>query len=323
MKKLVALFTCIALFALILTMFAAFVKPVKAAENVILVGHQGFLDSTGSYVVYGEVKNTGDEAATNVYLKITFYDSSNAVLDEGEVSIKADVLLPGRKAPFGVLAGVEGTKVNSYKVELMDLTMSADNLPIGLEIVSSSAEVKTAYQSVMLNGQVKNSGTQTANYVKVIVTLYDGPSGTGNVVGAASASTDPSSLNSGQTGTFQTGIPVGSGKSYVSYVITAQSLEYTTEEYVRATGGQPSATSTPTPSASPTASPSQPASSSTPTPSGTTNTGGSGNLLIYIVIAVVAIVAVLAGVMFIRKRGSKAPQRASPPAYPPPPPPPT
>jgi hypothetical protein len=224
------------LLSLMLTTFATFVEPVKAAEQVSIVNHQGFLNSAGYYVVYGEVKNTGDTAAKNIGVKTTFYDSSKAILDQGELSTKVDILLPGRRAPFSSQAGVDGTLVKSYTVELMDLTMPADSLPLGLEIVSSNAEVNMNYESMMLNGQVKNSGTQTATYVRVVATFYDGPSGTGNVVGAASTAAEPSNLNSGQTGAFQTGIPVGPGKSYASYVLTAESNEYTaTAEYVAAT----------------------------------------------------------------------------------------
>jgi hypothetical protein len=242
-KKIIEFLAYVAVLTLMSTMFFTIAEPVKAAEQVTIANHQGFLDSAGYYVVYGEVKNTGDTAAKNIGVKTTFYDSSNAVLDQGELSTKVDILLPGRRAPFSSQAGVDGTLVKSYKVELMDLTMSADSLPLGLEIVSSTAEVKSALQSMMLNGQVKNNGAQIATYVKVAATFYDGPDGTGNVVGAASATANPSDLNSGQTGTFQTGIPVGVGKSYVSYVLTAESNEYTAiAEYVAAIG-QTSSTS--------------------------------------------------------------------------------
>jgi hypothetical protein len=232
MKKITAFFAFFVLFASILTISTTRLKPVEAAEEVTIVNHQGFLNSAGKYVVYGEVRNTGDVAAKNVHVDITFYNSLNAVLDEGEYAIRVNVLPPGRKAPFGAVAGVEGTLVKAYTVELMNLTLSADALPLGLEIVSSSAEVKTQLQSVMLNGQVKNIGTQNADYVKVIATFYEGPSGTGNVVGVASPSAEPDDLNPGQTGTFEAGIAVGLNKSYGSYVLTAESLEYSSEEDV-------------------------------------------------------------------------------------------
>jgi hypothetical protein len=236
MKRMTSFFAFLMFFMLILTMSVTFVMPVKAAAEVAIVNHQGFLNSAGKYVVYGEVKNTGDKTATDVYLYITFYDSSNAVLDEGELTIRVDSLLPGRKAPFGTVAGVaDGTLVETYTVELTDFTTSLDNKLVSLEIVSSSAEVKTQLQSVMLDGQVKNVGTQVANHVEVIATFYDGPSGTGNVVGVASPSAEPDDLNPGQTGTFQAGVAVGLNRSYVSYVLTAESLEYTSEESVLAT----------------------------------------------------------------------------------------
>jgi hypothetical protein len=229
-------FAFLVLFLLVSTMSAAFVRPIDAAAEVTIVNHQGFLNSAGKYVVYGEVENTGDEDATDVYLYITFYDSSRVVLDEGELTIRVESLLPGRRAPFGAVAGViDGTLVETYAVELTDFTTSLDNKLVGLEVVSSSAEVKMQLQSVMLNGQVRNIGTQMANYVKVIATFYDGPSGTGNVVGVASPNAEPDDLNPGQTGTFQAGIAVGLDKSYMSYVLTAESLEYTSEEYIVAT----------------------------------------------------------------------------------------
>jgi hypothetical protein len=235
MKRMTLFFAFLSLFTLISTISAALVMPVNAAAEVVIVGHQGFLDSSEKYVVYGEVKNTGDQAATSVYLYITFYDSSNAVLDEGEFTIRVLSLLPGRKAPFGALAGIaDGSLVRNYTLELTDFTSSSVIKPVGLEIVSSSAEVNPQFESVMLSGQVKNNGAQVANYVKVIATFYDGPSGTGNVVGVASSSAEPDDLNPGQTGTFQAGVPVGLDKSYVSYVLTAESLEYTSEEPVLA-----------------------------------------------------------------------------------------
>jgi hypothetical protein len=125
------------------------------------VNHQGYLDVSGYYVVYGEVKNTGDAAAKNIYVKMTYYDASNAVLDEDERSIEIDVLMPGRKSPFMGNAGVQGSLVKSYKVELEDLTMSTDSLPSGLEIISSKSEVNII-NNMMINGTVKNTGAETA-----------------------------------------------------------------------------------------------------------------------------------------------------------------
>ena len=81
-KKIFNILTYAAILALMSTMFAITVEPAKAAEQITIINHQGILDSTGYYNVVGEVKNTGDTAAKNVYVKITF--NSNEGADEDE-----------------------------------------------------------------------------------------------------------------------------------------------------------------------------------------------------------------------------------------------
>jgi hypothetical protein len=218
------------------------VKPVKAAEQVTIVNHQGFLDSTGYYVVFGEVKNNGDTSAQNVYVKITFTSSSGP--DEDEVETLIHVILPGRRAPFMGSASEQGSLVTSYKVELMDLTMSSENLPKTLEIISATSEPNIV-NNMMITGTVKNTGTQTATYTRVYATIYDGPSGTGNVVGVTGGTTQPPNIDPEQTAAFQIGFMRTAGKSYASMVIVAESDQYAAStEYTSAT----SQTSTTTPS---------------------------------------------------------------------------
>jgi hypothetical protein len=233
-KKLGVFLTCITIFALMLTTFAAFVKPVKAAEQISVVNHQGFLDSTGYYNVYGEVKNNGDTTAKNVYVKITFTSGSEADEDEHETLIH--VILPGRKSPFmGTAGSIQGSLVTSYTVELMDLTMSSEDLPKVLQIMSSKSEVNII-NNMMINGTVKNTGAETATYTRVYATVYDGPSGTGNVVAVTSCTAQPYNVCPGQTGNFEMGFFITQGKSYASYVLAAESDQYAaTTEYVAAT----------------------------------------------------------------------------------------
>jgi hypothetical protein len=248
-KKIIAFLLCIVVFISMLITFAAFVKPVKA-EEVSIVNHQGYLDASGYFYVCGEVQNIGGTAAKNVYVKIAFTSDSGVV--EDPVATVLNVLLAGRKAPFYERASEQGSLVKSYSVELMDLTMPSEDLPEVLTIVSSKSEIDfNDYMTV--TGTVENDGAETAIYTRVYATFYDGPSGTGNVVAVASGVAEPYNLDPGQTGNFQMGFSVTPGKSYVSYVLTAESAQYAaTAEYMAATD-QPSAT--PTSTASPTLSP--------------------------------------------------------------------
>jgi len=239
-KKIIRILTFVAIFAMMSTMFALSVEPAKAAEQITIVNHQGILDSTGYYNVVGEVKNTGDTAAKNVYVKITFTSSEGN--DEEEQETLIHTILQGRKAPFIGTASVQGSLVTSYKVELMDLTMASENVPKNLEIMSAATETNIL-NNMMITGSVKNTGTEPATYTRVYATVYDGPRGTGNVVAVTSCTAQPYNVDPGQTGTFQMGFFITSGKSYASMLIVAESDQYeTTSEYI-ATIGQSSTTS--------------------------------------------------------------------------------
>lgn len=242
-KKFVFL-TFVLIFALLASMFAISVEPVRASEQLAIVYHQGFLDSTGYYVVYGEVMNTGSTSAKNVYVKITFTSDSGVEVDE--VIIVLNVLLPGRKAPFYDRADEQGSLVKSYTVELMDLTLSSENLPEVLEIVSSKCEVKNI-DNLIITGTVKNTGLETAIYTRVYATVYDGPSGTGNVVAVTSSLTEPYNLDPEQKGNFQMGFFTSPGKSYRSYVLIAESAQYAaTTEYTAEIDSTSTVTASPT-----------------------------------------------------------------------------
>src|SRR5665647_1120096 len=256
-KKIIDFLTYVAILALMSTMFAITVEPVKAAEQITIINHQGILESAGYYNVVGEVKNTGDTTAKNVYVKITFTSSEGNDEDEQEVLIHT--ILPGRKAPFMGTAAVAGSLVTSYNVELMDLTMASEAVPQALEIRSATSEVNII-NNIMITGSVKNTGTETATYTRVYATVYDGPSGTGNVVAVTSSTSQPYNVEPGQTGTFQMGFFITAGKSYKSMVIVAESDQYeATSEYTVAIS-QGSTT------VSPTASSTSLTSTNTPTP---------------------------------------------------------
>jgi|WetSurMetagenome_2_1015567.scaffolds.fasta_scaffold146233_1 hypothetical protein len=243
-NKIFNFLTYVAILALMSTMFAITVEPVKAAEQIAITNHQGILDSSGYYNVVGEVKNTGDTAAKNVYVKITFTSSEGNDEDEQETLIHN--ILPGRKAPFMGTASVAGSLVTSYTVELMDLTMASEAVPQALEIMSAASEANII-NNMMITGSVKNTGTETATYSRVYATVYDGPSGTGNVVAVTSCTAQPYNVDPGQTGTFQMGFFITAGKSYTSMVIVAESDQYeATSEYTAAIGQSSTTTAAPT-----------------------------------------------------------------------------
>lgn len=177
-------------------------------------------------------------------MKISFTSSEGVDEDEHDTLIRT--ILPGRKAPFAGTAGVAGSQVTSYKVELMDLTMATEEVPKVLEIVSVSSEVNFI-NNMKITGSVKNNGAEPATYTRVYATVYDGPSGTGNVVAVTSTTAQPYNIDPGQTGNFEMGFFVTPGKSYSSMLIVAESDQYeATSEYTVAISQSSTTTAAPT-----------------------------------------------------------------------------
>jgi hypothetical protein len=132
--------------------------------------------------------------------------------------------------------------------------------------VSSKSEVNII-NNMMITGTLKNTGTETATYTRVYATVYDGPSGTGNVVAVTAATAQPTNIDPGQTGTFQMAFFVTPGKSYASYVLAGESDQYAaTTEYIAATGQ--TSTTTPSPTSQ----------TSSPSPSSSTSLGPSPSI---------------------------------------------
>ena len=209
-------------------MFSSLLLPAKAAANVTIVSHMGYKDFGNYYHVVGEVQNIGDVPVKNVYVSITLYDVHDVVVDSVDTEILLEVLLVGRKAPFMYTASEENSaKISYYTVSIGSFESSSEK-PLGLEILSHSPVVTGVVVRVMtVAGQIKNSGTLTANVVRVVATFYNGPSGTGNVVGVSFIVSVPVNLNPAQEGSFVIAQDVTNREaSFVSYVLTAESLEY-------------------------------------------------------------------------------------------------
>lgn len=197
-------------------------EPVYAATNVSILSHTGYLDSLGYYHVVGEVQNTGDQAVNFVKVTATFYDSSDVVVATEFTYTILDVILPDRKSPFDIILtdAVQSTKIDHYS---LSVTFSAASpKPLGLEILSHSSYTDSiGWMHVV--GEIKNIGSGTANYVKVIATFYDE---TGKVVAAEFAYSNPSDIEPGQKAPFEILLSDERAPYVASYELTAESTQY-------------------------------------------------------------------------------------------------
>jgi len=209
---------------LVLVLVSVFnVKSVKAATQVNILTHSGWLDSIGYYHVSGEVENVGDVATSFVKITATFYDQSDTVVATSFAYAELSILLPERKSPFEVLLTdtTQAAKVHHYS---LSITFSiTDPIPLGLEILSNSSYIdEVGYMHVV--GEIKNIATGRATYVKVIATFYNL---TGHVIATAFTYSDPSDLDPGQKAPFEILLLHTDRVPLVaSYALTAESSQY-------------------------------------------------------------------------------------------------
>jgi hypothetical protein len=131
--------------------------PVQAAADIQILSHTGYLDPSNYYHVVGEVENTGSQAVNSVVVRVTFYDSNNAIIANRFDSTMLNIILAGRKSPFDIalLNATQSALVYHYSINLTyNPTLS---VPIGLEILDNSSHIDDA-GGLHVTGDIKNIG---------------------------------------------------------------------------------------------------------------------------------------------------------------------
>jgi hypothetical protein len=219
-RNVVLLSVCLAM-----ACFMAFsVQLVQAAGDVQIVSHSSFYTSTNLLYVVGEVENTGDTSTEFTKVTATFYDSEDQIVATKIGYATLDILPPGRKSPFYIMLLEDDGALDVDDYSLTASWSEADEeKEHGLEILSSSTDTD-ALDFLHVTGEIKNTGSATANEVMVSATFYDSE---GTVVGRSWEYAEPEDLSPDQTGTFDVDLIYSEQIAKVaSYSLTAESLEY-------------------------------------------------------------------------------------------------
>jgi len=170
---------------------ASLSQKVEAAANLTVINSYSYRDVLNNYYLFGEVQNTGDTAATNIAVNVSFYDASDnfinssityIMLYSGMLEGKTFVLNPGAKAPFWMLLFSGWGTANFDHYTFTILFDECATKATGLQILSSSVFTYGMY-NVNLTGTVKNGPTAQSG-IDVYVAIYDS---SGKVVGITSA----------------------------------------------------------------------------------------------------------------------------------------
>lgn len=204
------------------------VLPVHATVDIIIVSSSGYLNLNGYYYVVGEVKNIGDKAYA-ASVSVTFFDSNNDILYVRTQNASLHVIFPDRKSPFDLSLPdlVKSAMVDHYT--MVTNYYEVQSKPLGLVFLwnTSRFEPWGTYERIIVEGEIKNVGTQICSAVYVYATYYSGANGTGYVVESDSRVVI-SGWNPGETLSFSLWHVITPGRKplYVSHAVTAESNEY-------------------------------------------------------------------------------------------------
>jgi hypothetical protein len=184
----------------------------------ILPTDSGYLNDKYFYYVVGEVNNTGNITATDVYVNATFYNFTGDVVAEIMQPTELYTILPSRTSPFDatLFSTVESQKVYNYTLRIVQYS-ATQNGQLGLMIMSSNSSVDS--NGLRIGGTVENVGNQTASFTRVIATFYNA---SGRAIATASTYSSPSLLDINQTAPFQILLNTSEARQVDHYSLTAE-----------------------------------------------------------------------------------------------------
>jgi hypothetical protein len=323
----------VTIFLVILTICSLSLTLVSGAlsqdqkGNIKILDYSYYIDSLGLIVVVGEVQNQGTNTVTSVILtgsivsRDGIYQSSSYTIigiPPAEVTYlnsqqKAPFYMdfyPPQNSPDGSWNSIDIGSVN-LQVAQANATASYQYPDLTITGKQSSIGSTTTDKGVFwVNGDIQNTGSQTASNITVFGTFYNSTGATvavgyGNTVASLSSS-GSASFKLGAFDLNQTGIPASKKITDYSLLINVQSpiFQGTAPVVVPTASPVPIINPSPT-STSPSTNPS---STITPTTSQSSSDSTGSQITptwIYAVIIVIAIAAVVAGLLMLSKRKSK------------------
>jgi len=170
--------------------------PTEAVDDVTFQGVTGYLASTGSYYLVGEVLNRTTDTLRFVEVLATFYDGNGQVMGTSSTFTELSSIGPGGTAPFKMTAP-DLSQLGRYELEVDHETTSQP--PILLEIVNHGGTPDSGgWYRIM--GEVRNPHDFTVKFPEIMATFYNGAHEVVRVE-VAFAQADP--LAPGQTSPFE------------------------------------------------------------------------------------------------------------------------
>lgn len=193
--------------------------------NLSVVHTSAWTAPDGVLYVAGEVANNGPDAQTRIPVEVVLTDANGAALAGASDYVMGHALLPGGYAPFSLrFGGGQPDLARRFTVRVGGDDWTPEAAPPVIGAGALEWTDSTSYQddgSLVISGDVTNTGSQMARSVRVTVTLFDAAQ---NVIGASSAELSPPALAPGERTPYRF-VFSESGGTAVNYLVSVQGLE--------------------------------------------------------------------------------------------------
>lgn len=175
MKKAIV---CILLLLAVSTLTLSFTPGASSAtEDVRILNYTYRFDSKGILVVVGEVQNIGQNVISTVIISGTATPTYGSDVVSGDLAW-ANNLLPGEKAPFYMQFASNLTSTGAWTGGLSDVTIRVIQASTTTQyqyqgVKITAHEVSQSSDGYAIEGELENTGSETATNVAVVATFYN------------------------------------------------------------------------------------------------------------------------------------------------------
>jgi hypothetical protein len=155
-------------------------------------------DKFGYLHLFGEIRNNSEKSLTNITLSFNFLDHNNNTLGSYFRAPEIDTLNPHHFSTFEIiyldLNSIDKVKNYSYEVEY-NISKEKPTL-LKIDYVNNRLDLTGFYY---INGKITNIGSNIANNITVIATVFDHNN---NIIGITKAISEPFTIGSKKSAAF-------------------------------------------------------------------------------------------------------------------------
>jgi hypothetical protein len=180
-------------------------------------------DQNGGFVVVGQVVNNAPLALEFVRISAQLYDADGNLMGQQDDFVSSDLVLPGEYTPFSIIF-TDGLPAGTVRYDLYASARYADYAARSFYGPQNFAVTSEAnfdeHGLLVIGGQVRNEGNQTASLVKVIVTVFNDQQ---RVIATDTTLVDLQRLAPGETSSYTVSF-VELGGTPHNFMVTAQGI---------------------------------------------------------------------------------------------------